>query len=253
MQIIPIKTPVLKTKPVDAILNIIKKNNIIVNDNDILVLTSKIISFEEKRLIKLSTVAIGKRAKTVAEQYNIDPQLTQLVINEADQIIDIIAPFFLTLKNGIFIPNAGIDKSNAPKGYVALWPKLPYLSAQTAKNKIKKKFGKNVGVIIADSQCPAGRQGTTGITIGIAGFEGITRKVGGLDLFGKSLWRSYHNIADELSGMANFLMGELNEQIPAVIIKNAGITLSGKSAKILTAELTKNPNRDMFRKLYQNE
>jgi len=251
MQLIPIKTEILQKDPVKIILQQIKKESIPIENGDVLVFTSKIISYDENRLVKLSSVKTTDKAEKTAKKYNVDKRFCQLVINEADKIIDGANRVILTIKNKILIANAGVDLSNVPNGYACLWPKSPTRSADKIKNLIKKKFNKSVGIIISDSHCLPSRHGTTGIAIAIAGFEGIISEIGELDLFDKPLQITYHNIADELAGISNFLMGESNQKIPVVVIKNAKIKLSNKNAKDLTNDLLMNKKEDLFNKLYK--
>ncbi len=250
MNIIPIKTKFLQKEPIKNILHQIKKEGIPIENGDVLVFTSKIISQQEKRLVELNKIKPSKKAIDFSKKYKIDKKFCQLIINESDKIISGTTNAILTFKNNILIANAGIDLSNAPKKHAYLWPKSPTNSAEKIKKTIKKEFNKSVGIIISDSHCSPARLGTTALAIAVAGFEPVKSEIGELDLFDKPIKITYHNLADELACTANFLMGESNQKIPAVLIKKANITLSGKSAKVLTNKLLINKNKDLFNKLY---
>ncbi len=251
MNTIPLKTPRLTKKPIKFILDKIKSENIPIKNGDVFVFTSKIVSYDENQLIKLTNVKCIDRAKKLSKKYDLDPHFTQLIIDESDEIIGGCKKAILTLKNGILIANAGADLSNVPKRYASIWPKSPALSADRIKKLIYKKFGKKVGIIISDSHCLPSRHGTTGMAIAIAGFKGIISEIGESDLFDKPLQITYHNIADELAGISNFLMGESSQKIPAVIIKDANIKLSNKKSQDLTNDLLINKDEDLFNKLYK--
>lgn len=237
MRLIPIQTELLGKGAVNDLMGIIAKNKIIFEDGDILAVTSKIISYDENQLVELANVKLSKKALSFSKKYDLPPELCQLIIEEADEICGGVKKAILTIKNGILIANAGIDRSNAPRGFAILWPKNPVQPAEKIKNTIKKKYKKNIGVIISDSHCLPARRGTCGLAIAISGFEGTMDKRGATDLFGRKLSITFSNLADQLASSANALMGEVDQKIPAVIIKNAPIQLSRKSARALTKEL----------------
>ena len=125
-----------------------------------------------------------------------------------------------TIKNGLFIPTAGIDLSNA-NGYYILWPEDPMSTAEEIRSFFKKKFNlKDLGVIITDSHSIPLHRGVVGITLGFAGFSPIKDYRGEKDLFGKEFIVEMSNIADMLSSAAVLTMGEGGEQTPVVIISD---------------------------------
>ena len=125
-----------------------------------------------------------------------------------------------TIKNGLFIPTAGIDLSNA-NGYYILWPEDPMSTAEEIRSFFKKKFNlKDLGVIITDSHSIPLHRGVVGITLGFAGFSPIKDYRGEKDLFGKEFIVEMSNIADMLSSAAVLTMGEGGEQTPAVVISD---------------------------------
>jgi dihydrofolate synthase / folylpolyglutamate synthase len=178
-----------------------------IKNGDILIVTSKVLSITEGRTAKIKTEA----------------EYDRLVEKEADRIMG-KGKVTLTLKNGIFIPWAGIDRSNIQKGYAVLWPKNPFKSAQTLCDALKKKYGlKNFGVIISDSHCVPLRKGVEGIAIGYAGFKGVNDLRGHKDLFGNKLKVTQQNTADMMASAANLLMGEAAERTPFAIISGAPV------------------------------
>lgn len=251
MKIIAIQTAILKNKPLAKIISQIKTKNIPLANGDVLVVTSKVVSLDENRLVKLADVKASDEANQLAKIYDFSPEYSQVIIDEADEILEGVKRAILTIKSNILIANAGADTSNVPPGYAVIWPKNPVESAQRIKNLVKKEFGFDVGVIITDSHCLPLRRGTIGIALAVAGFEPLTDDRGRLDLFDKKLKITYHNLADDLSSAANLVMGEYNQRIPAVIIKNAPIMLSQKSAQTLTNQLKISKREDLFNKLYK--
>jgi len=144
----------------------------------------------------------------------------EVVLREAEKVYGGIPGALLTLKNNVLIPNAGVDHKNAPRGYAVLWPEKPHESAEKIRNEIFKKTGKYVGVLIIDSRVTPLRMGTTGVAIGMAGFDPIRDCRADKDLYGNPLLITKHALADDLASAAHLIMGEVNELIPAVLARN---------------------------------
>lgn len=250
MKIIPIQTEILKDQPMAKIIKQIKTKNIPLETGDVLVVTSKIVSLDEERLVKLADIKATNEAKKLANEYDFSPEYCQVIIDEADEILGGVKKAILTTINNILVANAGADTSNVPCGYAVIWPNNPAQSAERIRKLIKKEFGADTGVIISDSHCLPLRRGTIGIALAVAGFQPLTDDRGRLDLFDKKLKITYHNLADDLSSTANLVMGEYNQRIPAVIIKNAPIKLSNKPPQTLTDQLKISKREDLFNKLY---
>lgn len=240
MEIIPIKTGLLKIKPFSQLMHLIKGK---IKNGDILVMTSKIIALEQGRMVKLSTVKASKKAKKLAKEFSLKPEIAELIIQEADKILGGVKKAVLTFKNGILIANAGIDESNVPKGYAILWPKNPEKEAE----KIRKKINKRIGVVIIDSTCAPLRKGTRGLALAIAGFFGIIDERGKKDLFGKKMRITTRNIADQIAAAASLVMGERNERIPVVIMRGLKVKFTDQTAKKLTKELLMERKKDLFK------
>ena len=131
----------------------------------------------------------------------------------------------LSKKYGIWIANAGIDKSNVPLGQIVLWPKNPQKSA----DDLRARFDfENFGVIITDSVCQPGRQGVTGACITYSGFVGVEDARGTEDLFGNKLQITTVAKADMLSASANLLMGEAAECVPFVVVRQAPVKFTSE-------------------------
>lgn len=184
-------------------------------EGDILIFSSKIVSYFEGGVVELSTVK--PKAETVemaSRMSNADPRLIQLALDEADEVISETPWVLLTRKNGIYSANAGVDTSNVPKGFAVVWPKDPFVSARDLQMKLKSP------VIIIDSSCQPGRKGTTAVAIGYSGIEGFQELKGVEDLYGNTLRYSALNIVDSLATAANLVMGESSESCPLAIIRD---------------------------------
>lgn len=225
MKIIPIKTPRVEIQPQENILGwvtrSIKNAREELRDGDILVLSSKIISYFEGQVVLLSEINVSDEAKSLSEKMGASKELIQLAMYEADEVIVQTPWVLLTRKNGIYTANAGVDSSNVPKGYAVVWPKDPFLSARNIAERLKEQHKiKTLGAIIIDSACSPGRKGTTSVAIGYFGLMGYQELKGEEDLFGNTLRYSALNIVDSLATAANLVMGESRERTPLAIIRD---------------------------------
>lgn len=230
MQVLPVKTPLIKTKDdiVTVILEAMKEQHLEFMNNDILAVSSKIVSFAEGRLVKLDEVAPSKKAKLLAKQYALTPAFAELILQEADCLVGGVEKAVLTLNNDVFTVNAGIDNKNAPRGYAALWPKNPQRQAERIRKEIIRRVGRRVGVLIVDSTVAPLRWGTRGLAIGVAGFKPVEDYRKTRDLFEKEIVMTLHAAADDLASAAHVVMGEAAERTPAAIIRDAPVTFVEK-------------------------
>jgi coenzyme F420-0:L-glutamate ligase/coenzyme F420-1:gamma-L-glutamate ligase len=192
-------------------------------DNDILIISSKYVSMSEGSIRRLDSVKASGRALELASKYHMNAKLVELVIRESDYILKGIPGFLLSIKEGIIAPNAGIDKSNIPSGFVILYPRQPFKTAENLRQKFFLHLDIKVMVIIADSRLMPTRIGTTGIAIACAGFEPVEDQRGKVDLFGNVLKVTLKAVADSLATIGVSVMGESNESIPAIIIRNTKV------------------------------
>jgi coenzyme F420-0:L-glutamate ligase len=188
-------------------------------DGDIIAVSSKFISMSKGRLVNLNDVDISKEADSLAENLSMDPRVAQLVLQEADVILGGVPGFALALKNGVIAPNAGIDKSNVPHGYVMLYSECPFKDAEDLKRIIYETSSKCIGVVITDSRLMPLRMGTTGLAVGVAGFEPLKDERGRRDLFGNILNVTRRALADQIAAAVQLLMGEADEGCPIIIVR----------------------------------
>jgi coenzyme F420-0:L-glutamate ligase/coenzyme F420-1:gamma-L-glutamate ligase len=230
MQVLAVKTPLVKRGDdlIGAVLQSIRKRGLELIDNDVLALSSKIVSFAEGRLVKLSDVKPSRRAELLAKKYALTPAFAELILKEADCVVGGVAKAVLTLNDGVFTVNAGIDNKNAPKGFAVLWPKNPH-QAEYIRKEIVRRTGKRVGVLIVDSTVAPLRMGTRGVAIGVAGFEPVKDYRRTRDLFRKEIVMTLHAIADDLASAAHSVMGESLERTPVAIIRDAPVTYLDKA------------------------
>lgn len=202
-------------------------------DGDILAISSKYVAISQGRVVALDSVTVTPRAEALAARYHMHPQLAQLVVQEADHIFGgIQLGFLLTHTHGIIAPNAGLDRSNIPAGQVVLLPADPYGTAAALRRAVRAAVGADVGVLLTDSWLMPGRYGTTGVTVGCAGFHPIQDERGKADLFGSPMQVTQRGIADTLCACAQMVMGERDEATPFAIIRHSGVPVVDVAVRV---------------------
>ncbi|MDI6826443.1 MAG: coenzyme F420-0:L-glutamate ligase [Candidatus Aenigmarchaeota archaeon] len=236
MQLFPIKTPLIKRKDdlVYVLIKSMKKARIKPKNGDILVVSSKVVALSEGRILNYKNVKPSEKATSLAKRYDLEPGFVELVLQEADKVFGGVKHAILTLKNNILIANAGVDRSNAPENHAILWPESPSLSANNIRKKFKKRLNVNIGVIISDSHCSPLRTGTTGFALATSGFDAVIDERGNQDLFGKKMRITQRAVADGLASAAVVIMGETDEKIPAVLIRDTPVKLTNQTSKSST-------------------
>ena len=228
MQLFGIHTKLIKSK--DNLLNIILealgKQELEIEDGDVLAIPSKALATVQNQQKKLDSTRPSEKAKKLAREHDLDPSFVEIVLQEADEIYGGVPKALLTLKDHILTANAGVDHKNSPEGYVTLWPKNPFKKAEDIRQEIFKVTGKHIGVLIVDSRVTPLRMGTTGFALAVAGFEPVRDCRNDKDLYGRVVSITRHAIADDLASAAHLIMGETNEQVPAVLIKWASVKLT---------------------------
>jgi coenzyme F420-0:L-glutamate ligase/coenzyme F420-1:gamma-L-glutamate ligase len=231
---------------VAILLQSLRHADIQLEDGDILVLAQKIVSKSEGRWVKLSAVNPGKEAQKLAAETGKDSRLVELILSESREVVRHRPGLIVVEHNlGFICANAGIDHSNV-KGegdWVLLLPEDPDRSAATLRDALGEQTGANIGVLIIDSHGRAWRNGTIGITIGLAGVPGIVDRRGDQDLFGYELVATVIGAADELAAGASLLMGQVSEGTPVVHVR--GFPYSLREAGL--SEILREREKDMFR------
>lgn len=234
----------------DMLLASLQIARITLEDGDIIVVSQKIVSKAEGRLVNLATVTPSKEAIELAKRSEKDPRLVELILRESKEVLR-VRPGTIIVEHrlGFICASAGIDHSNVrgedgnPEDWVLLLPEDPDRSALEIRRKIKVATGNRIGVMIIDSHGRAWRLGTIGTAIGISGLPGVVDKRGWQDLFGYRLKITIVAAADELAAAASLIMGEAAEGIPAVHVHGFPYPLRESSLN----ELIRSKENDLFR------
>ncbi len=191
-------------------------------DGDILCIASSVYSKAKGLTRDLSSVTPGERAERIAANAHEDPRFVQAVLDaSADLLLE--HPFILSvLPCGHIGVRAGVDHSNIEGDRVILLPPDPMAAADEVRASIREISGKDVRVIITDTCGRSFRRGQTGIAVGWSGMPAINDYRGDTDLFGHVLQITEEAVVDEIAAFANFVMGESDQGVPAVVFRNCG-------------------------------
>lgn len=191
-------------------------------DDDILCVASTIYSKSKGYTRPLTSIGPEERAIRIAARDREDPRFVQAVLDEAMEVI-LEEPFILSKMSwGHIGVRSGVDRSNIDDGFVILLPPNPRAGADELRARLREISGKEVGVIITDTVGRAFRRGQTGNAIGWSGMPAIRDFRKDHDLFGHELKITEEAVVDEIAGFANFIMGESNQGIPAVVFRGCG-------------------------------
>ena len=213
-------------------------------DDDVLVVTQKIVSKAEDRLVELASVEPSELARTWAGRWGRDPRQVEIVLRESASIVR-MGPGGLIIsrtRHGFVCANAGVDVSNVGGGDVAsLLPEDPDASARRIREGVRARTGTSPAVIISDSFGRPWRNGIVNVAIGSAGIEALLDLRGMPDASGRAMQATVIAIADELASAADLAGGKV-EQRPVVVIRGGDWRHSDEGASVLVMD----PERDLF-------
>ncbi len=223
LTIYPIKSEVKieKFDLFESLVSSLERSQLILEDKDVIVISSKFVANSQDRSIDYEKVIPSIESKLLGKKFQINPKIAEIILRESDTIFGGIPGFVITSADNIIAPNAGIDKSNIPKGKIILYPIDAYSIAEQLRRKIFLRYFIHAGIIIADSRLMPGRVGTTGIAIACAGIEPVLDMRGQKDLFKNPLKVTFQAVADNLTSIANLKMGEGSDATPFCLIRNS--------------------------------
>jgi coenzyme F420-0:L-glutamate ligase/coenzyme F420-1:gamma-L-glutamate ligase len=210
---------------------------------DVVVLSQKIVSKSEGRLLRLTDITPSQMATTFAAGLGRDPRLIEVILRESRRVVRMDRGVLVTeTHHGWVCANAGVDQSNVDADVVALLPVDPDGSARAFRDGVRTRTRAEVHVIVADTFGRPWREGLVNIAIGVAGFAPILSYLGQQDPAGRPLQATILAVADELAAAAEPVMGKL-DRIPAAIVRGLALQASEEGSKALLRD----PARDLFR------
>jgi coenzyme F420-0:L-glutamate ligase/coenzyme F420-1:gamma-L-glutamate ligase len=198
-------------------------------DGDVLVVTQKIVSKAENRLVPIDPM-VGHKPLVEQESVRILRRRGDLIISET--------------KHGFVCANAGIDLSNVAEGQAALLPVDSDRSARRIQAGLEHKYGVKVAVIVSDTFGRPWRRGVTDVAIGSAGLRPVVDLRGTTDALGRELQVTEVAVADEIAAAAELVMGKA-EAIPVAIVRGVDPTWFGEGS--VHDDLIRRPDEDLFR------
>ncbi len=228
----------------DALIETLEKNRVKLQEEDVLVISTKYISNSQGRIVNTKNIKVSMNGSEVSRKFQIKPAIAEIILRESDKIFGGIAGFVITSSDNIMAPNAGIDKSNAKKDQIILYPKNPFLIAEQIKRKVFLEFGIHIGVILVDSRLMPARIGTSGVAISCAGIEPVLDMRSKKDLDGNPLKVTFQAIIDNLATIANHKMGEGAESKPFAIVRDSGAKITDR--EINPSEMSISPDQCVY-------
>jgi coenzyme F420-0:L-glutamate ligase/coenzyme F420-1:gamma-L-glutamate ligase len=199
-------------------------------DGDCLVVTQKIVSKAENRLVALDpTDPAARRALVESESTRVLRRRGDLLISET--------------RHGFVCANAGVDLSNVDEGKAALLPVEPDRSAKRIRDGVRAHADVEVAVVVSDTFGRAWRHGLTDVAIGVSGLAAVVDLRGERDALGRELQVTEVAVADEVASAAELVMGKA-AGVPVAIVRGLDPTWRRDGS---ARELVRPPAEDLFR------
>jgi coenzyme F420-0:L-glutamate ligase/coenzyme F420-1:gamma-L-glutamate ligase len=231
-------------EPTQLILSGLEQSGLTLEEGDIVVVTHKLVSKAEGRVVELSTIEPSDLATRWATEHGKDPRHVEVVFREATRIVRMDRGLIIAeTRHGFICANAGVDASNvAGQVAVSMLPLDPDESARQIRAGLAAHFGFAPAVVITDSFGRPWRRGIINIAIGAAGIEPLIDYRGQYDAQGYELRATVIAIIDEIASAAEMVMGKLDKR-PVAIVRGYPYTPSDEGASTLVMSA----DRDLFR------
>ena len=226
------------------ILEAAERQGLAFEQGDVLVVTQKVVSKAEGRIVDLDSVEPSPFARQIAERWEKDARVVEVVLGESERIVRMDHGVIICeTKHGLICANAGVDGSNVERlGTVTLLPEDPDASAATLRRQIEKATGVALAVIITDTFGRPWREGHVNFAIGVAGMTPVLDYTGQTDPAGHELRVTQMAVADELAGAAELAHGKL-DRVPVAIVRGYPYPPGDGTAR----DLLRDPEKDLFR------
>ena len=199
-------------------------------DGDVLVVTQKVVSKAEGRMVEVDV------SDPLSHKKLVEDEAVRVVRRRGDLIIT-------ETKHGFVCANSGIDLSNVDAGWAALLPIDSDRSARRIRDIVKAKLGVDVGVIVSDTFGRPWRMGLTDVAIGVAGIAGVVDLRGTADDRGRIMQVTEVAVSDEIASAAELVMGK-SSGIPVAVVRGVDSSWLRDSS---VRELVRPPSEDLFR------
>ncbi|CAN5724580.1 coenzyme F420-0:L-glutamate ligase [soil metagenome] len=215
------------------------------SEGDVLVVTQKVVSKSEGRMVDLRTVTPRPEAVEFAERWERDPRQVEVVLREAAEILRMERGIVITrTRHGFVCANAGVDASNTgDMETLTLLPDDPDASARAIRDRLVDAFGVRLGVIVSDSFGRPWRWGIVDVALGVGGFRPLDDMRGRPDADGRVMHVTVVAVADQIASAAELASGKTSGQ-PLVMVRGA-ILPEGEGSVV--ADVVMDRASDLFR------
>ncbi len=193
-------------------------------EDDVLVVTQKVVSKAEGAVVDLRTVDPRPEAVAFARDYDRDPRQIEVVLREARRVVRMERGVLITeTRHGFVCANGGVDASNVgPESgdVVTLLPVDPDASATRFRAAVRRRLGVDVPVVVSDSFGRPGRWGITDVAIGVSGMAPLEDLRGAADADGRTMRSTIRAVADEVASAAELVLGKTASR-PAALVRGA--------------------------------
>ncbi|RLG81953.1 MAG: coenzyme F420-0:L-glutamate ligase [Thermoprotei archaeon] len=204
------------------IVELAEKTGISIKNKDVVVVSHKVVSKAEGRVISLNAIKPSQRAIEISMKTGKDSKIVELILREASEVLKVGDGHIITLsRHGIVCANSGVDRSNSGgPNKVVLLPVDPDKSAEKIRVRIRDLTGKDVAVVISDTYGRPFRLGVINLAIGLSGIKPFRDYIGKPDRNGYIMRVTQVAIVDEIASAAELVMGQGSESTPFAIIRN---------------------------------
>ncbi len=193
-------------------------------DDDVLVVTQKVVSKAENAIVDLTRVEPRPEAVAFAERWQRDARQVEVVLREARRVVRMANGVLITeTSHGFVCANGGIDASNvgpASGSIVTLLPADPDRSAAEIRSSLRDRLGVDLPVVISDSFGRPWRWGIVDVAIGVSGLLPLEDLRGSVDADGRTMSSTVRAVADEIASAAELTLGKIAGR-PAAIVRGA--------------------------------
>jgi coenzyme F420-0:L-glutamate ligase/coenzyme F420-1:gamma-L-glutamate ligase len=204
---------------VDHILHSLQGSGTTLEDSDVVVVTQKVVSKSEGRLVRVEDIRPSPRATRLAVKLNKDPRTVHMILKESRRVVrQGHGVLIVETRHGFICANAGIDQSNVEEGYLALLPEYPDLSARKLRKALEKATGKKLAVVITDTFGRPWRDGHVDVAIGCSGIAPLEDLVGTTDPYGHKLRVTQPALVDEIAAASELVMRK-HSLTPACVVR----------------------------------
>ena len=216
-----------------------------IEDGDVVVVTQKIVSKAEGRVMTIDEVEASPLAVAITEGHRRDPRHTEMILRESRRVVRMDRGVIISeTYHGYICANAGIDASNIPgDNAICLLPVDPDASARRIRDAIRQRLGVDAAVLVSDTFGRPWRNGAINVSIGVAGFNPVVSYVGEFDPHGNELHTTTIAVADELAATAELVTGKLLG-VPVALIKGYPYE---RMEDADSRAIVRDPDKDLFR------